>query len=91
MYSLAHSILLIVPGHEKIHDLYKLYLKKLLVPTFRTSGIIPFLPSTKLHRYRTPRFAISCHHKIMSAPPRADTYAKTTARLTASTTVINQR
>lgn len=59
--------------------------KQLLAPTFRTSGIIPFFPSTKLHRYRTPRFAISCHHKIMSASPQADTYANTTVRLTANT------
>ena len=52
---------------------YKLYLKP-QVQTFRTSGIIPFLPSTKLQRYRTPRFAISCHQKIMSEPPQEDTY-----------------
>jgi hypothetical protein len=38
----------------------------MLYPTSRALGIFAFLPPTKLHKYITPIFAISCHHKIGS-------------------------
>ena len=77
-YKLFRELKKPLPPLSKKRDMtlkvnYKLYLKP-QVQTFRTSGIIPFLPSTKLQRYRTPRFAISCHQKIMSAPAQEDTY-----------------